>query len=131
MHIIVLREVGRALLLLCGLSVIVLVGVHFVGAVYKGATYKCRVEGPRLTGEQIERVLEPGEPLEALAPTGSFTLLPMGRACDYELADGSGTLRVTDGDWGYTAFVGSLALGAVAGGVMLALSRERRSAPRA
>jgi len=127
-----MRRVGWILLLVFGLSVVVLVGLNFVGNTYKGAQRNCLLGGaPSLAADQVARVLEPGEPLEALMPTGSYTLLPMGLACDYRLADGSGILRVTSGEWDYTAFVGSLAVGALAGGAILALSRERNSVPHA
>jgi hypothetical protein len=119
------RRLGATLLIVCGVAVVVLVGLDYVATVYKGAQRNCLLGGTQLSSEQIGRVLAPGQPLEALVPRGSYTFLPMGLACDYDLADGSGSLRVVSGNWGRTGAIGGIAGGALAGAVILLVSRPR------
>jgi len=120
-----LRRLGAAALAVCGLLAIVIIGETYAANMHDTAPVACIVDGPSPTGAQWERILRPGEALEAVVPTGSFILFPLGRACDYPLADGSGSIRLTAGDWGQTRFVAVLVGVAGAGAVLVALNRPR------
>ena len=121
-----LRRLGATVLIGCGLLAIVIIGETYIATVFTGAQHTCIVDGPSPTGAQWERILRPGEAMEEVVPAGSFILFPLGRACDYRLADGSGAIRVTAGDWGQTRLVAMLVGGAIAGGILVALGRSGR-----
>ena len=124
MHRKKIRNVGIALLVGCGFLATMMIGSGYVLATYKGAQYKCIVEGPQPDGAQWKRILAPGEAYEAAVPMGSFALLPIGRACDYVLAAGGGSVRLVSGDWGQTALAGVFVAGSLAGAVIIAATRD-------
>ncbi|NIJ06338.1 hypothetical protein [Frigoribacterium faeni] len=89
--------------------------------VYKGATYKCAVEGPYLDHSSIETQLV----------SGSFSAWPLGRECTYMTASVIETARGAADAWILTWLTyGPAALGLllVIGVVKAALIRRGRAA---
>lgn len=100
------RRPGRSIAV--GLVVILLgfllVAAQLMPATYKGATYKCRVEGP-------------SSPMAAMSErsdvvTGYPALWPVGRACEWDRSAGGGTITTYSGSWAGTL----VALGLLVGG---------------
>ncbi|GAA3878059.1 hypothetical protein GCM10022381_20610 [Leifsonia kafniensis] len=109
---------------LCATGVFVALGITFlsyVPAMYKGADYKCMVEGPRSPLAEISE--RPG------IVTGSFSLWPLGRECTWLRADGAGTVAVDSGNWVATGFAASALVLALVGGGLVASSRRVRPQP--
>lgn len=104
-----------------GLAVVLLglllAGGQLVAANYKGATFKCLVEGP---SSSLAEVSERSDIV-----TGHPALWPLGRACDWKRSDGAGTITTYSGSWPGT--VESLVL--LIGGAVLTLT-PRRQQPR-
>jgi len=89
--------------------------------VYKGATYKCAVEGPYLDHSSIETQLV----------SGSFSAWPLGRECTYMTASVIETARGAADAWiltGLTYGPAVLGLLLVIGVVKAALIRRGRAA---
>lgn len=107
-------------LLICATGAFVALGITFlsyVPAMYKGADYKCLVEGPSSPLAEISE--RPG------LVTGSFSLWPLGRECTWRRADGTGTVSVNSGNWAATGFAASAALLSLAGAGLAASARRR------
>ncbi|ROS51674.1 hypothetical protein [Frigoribacterium sp. PhB24] len=89
---------------LTGAALIAASGALFLGVrllyVYKGATYKCAVEGPHLERSQIETQLV----------SGSFSAWPIARECTYVTGSVVETTRGTDDTWLLTGFLYAPAL---------------------
>jgi hypothetical protein len=88
---------------------------------YKGSTFKCLVEGP---SSELAEVSE-----RAGVVTGDPTMWPLSRACEWDRADGAGTITTYSGNWPGTF----IALGLLVGGITLAglapLGPQRRTKP--
>lgn len=85
------------------------VAAQLMPASYKGATYKCRVEGP---SSPVAAVSERSDVV-----TGSPALWPIGRACEWDRSDGAGTITTYSGSWAGTI----IALGLLVGGMAVTL----------
>ena len=90
-----------------------------------GLEYNCLVSGPVPTEPPLAVVSEAPGIVE-----GSFTLWPIGRQCEWDRADGDGTVTVTSGAWGTTAFAAGGALLALVGTGVILASARRTSAHR-
>jgi len=89
---------------LAGAALVAASGALFLGVrllyVYKGATYKCTVEGPYLEYAQIETQLV----------SGSFSAWPLARECTYMTATVIETTRGTADTWLLTGLIYAPAL---------------------
>jgi hypothetical protein len=109
---------------LCATGIFVALGItvlSYIPAVYKGADYKCLVEGPRSPLAEISE--RPG------IVTGGFSLWPLGRECTWRRADGAGTVGADSGNWVATGFAASALVLALVGGGLAASSPRVRSHP--
>jgi hypothetical protein len=113
------RRLGHVVLFAGAALCLGLVGSSALVSAHGGLEYKCLVEGPRPTEPPLAVVSEASGIVE-----GSFTLWPVGRQCEWDRADGLGTVTANSGAWGTTAFAGGGALLAIAGAGMVLLSRE-------
>ena len=89
---------------LAGAALIAASGALFLAVrllyVYKGATYKCAVEGPYLEDPQFQTRLV----------SGSFSAWPLARECTYVTGSVIETTRGTDDTWLLTGFTYAPAL---------------------
>jgi len=89
---------------LAGAALIAASGALFLGVrllyVYKGATYKCAVEGPYLDNSQFRTHLI----------SGSFSAWPLARECTYVTGSVIETTRGTADTWLLTGFTYAPAL---------------------
>jgi hypothetical protein len=113
---------GRRRALVVGLIAVVLglflaVGELAIGN-YKGATFKCSVEGP---SSELAEISERSDVV-----TGYPTMWPLGRGCEWDRADGPGTIATYSGSWPGTI----VALGLLGGGIALAGSALLRPVRR-
>ena len=79
------------------------VGLAWLTATYGGLDYKCVVEGPRRESAPFAVASE------AVRVHGSFSSWPLGRACEWEWADGQGFVTAGPG-WTTIASVGAVVL---------------------
>lgn len=91
---------------------------QFVPANYKGSTFKCWVEGPSSSEAEISE--------RAGVVTGYPTILPLGRACQWDRADGDGTITTYSGSWAGT----SVAVLLLIGGITVIVRSSRQRPPR-
>lgn len=112
------RACGVTLITVGVVGLLLVVGFTSVSAWYQGFDYKCLVEGPFRSSPPFALVSE------AVEVRGYFSVWPLGRACDWQRADGAGF--VTAGpDWIATgAAIVCLAL-AVLGRVVLTMQARR------
>ncbi|PWC07909.1 hypothetical protein DF223_00670 [Mycetocola zhujimingii] len=111
-----MNETGRELTAAIGLALIwcgvlgMIAVLVFTGlaASHDGFTYKCLVEGP-YPEPSAGAILT-----EAAQPAGRFSLWPLGRACDWEDADGQRSITALP-DWTATVTFLSCASSAVLG----------------
>ena len=85
-------------------------GVQLVAAAWQGATYRCLVDGP------TSRLAEVSE--RAGVVSGSASVWPLGRECEWALADETGTVTTHSGSWSVTLI--TFAIGA--GGLTLVVA---------
>src|SRR5690554_842110 len=114
------RRLGYGMLFAGAAVSVGLVASSALVASHGGHDYKCMVEGPVPTEPPLAVVSEASGIVE-----GSFTLWPIGRQCEWDRADGNGTVTANSGAWGTTAFAGGGALLALAGAGTVLLSRDR------
>ena len=108
------RSIGISLIVVGVLAGVCVFALAWLSATYGGLDYKCLVEGPR-------RVSAPfAVTSEAVRVHGTFSWWPLGRACNWQRADGQGFVIAGPG-WSTT--VTSLVCAAVAsvGGVLVAI----------
>lgn len=86
---------------------------------YQGATYKCQVEGPFSPDAEVSERPDLVE--------GSASLWPVGRACEWARADGTGTVTTHYGTWELTLIAWGLTVGGLALAVTPTKRREQRS----
>ncbi|QYF72977.1 hypothetical protein [Cryobacterium sp. PAMC25264] len=105
------RRVAAIILIVLGLLAAVTgAGFSYATAVAQGADHGCLVDGP------FSPLADVSERSDIV--TGSFSIWPLGRACAWERADGTGTDVARPG-WGTTVFVvGALGLSTVGGGLL-------------
>lgn len=111
-------SIGISLIVVGVIAALCVVALAWLSATYGGLDYKCLVEGPR-------RVSAPfAVTSEAVRVHGSFSWWPLGRACNWQRADGQGF--VTAGP-GWTTTITFLVCAAVAsvGGVLIAIGNVR------
>lgn len=94
----------------CGGGIICLgvIGASAAVANHNGFDYGCHVGGPTPTEPPLAVVSERSDTV-----TGSFSVWPVGLQCEWERADGLGTVTANSGAWGTT--------GLAAGGALIAL----------
>lgn len=86
-----------------------------------GMEYNCMVSGPVPTEPPLAVVSEASGIVE-----GSFSVWPLGRQCEWDRADGRGTVVANSGAWGSTAFAaGAGLLSLIGAGLVLASSPYR------
>lgn len=116
------RPTGISLIVVGVIAAVGVVAVAWLSATYGGLDYKCVVEGPRRTAAPFALASE------AVRVSGSFSFWPLGRACDWQRADGQGF--VTAGPGWTTTIIFLVGVGiASIGGLLLAVgSAGTRSA---
>ena len=115
-----MRRTGIALTTIGLLAAIGVFGFVWLAATHGGLDYKCIVEGPRRESAPFAVVSE------AVQVHGYFSSWPLGRACDWERADGKGFVTASPGWAGTIDFLSCLAIAAV-GVVLRNLGSQRRS----
>jgi hypothetical protein len=115
------RRLGCVLLFAGAAVCLSLVASSAMGSSRGGMEYNCLVSGPVPTEPPLAVVSEAPGIVE-----GSFSVWPLGRQCEWDRADGRGTVVANSGAWGSTAFAaGSGLLSLIGAGLMLASSPYR------
>jgi hypothetical protein len=109
---------GRHGYVASGLGVLVLglllAAGQLVPANFKGSTFKCLVEGPTSAMAEVSE--------RAGVVAGHPAIWPLGRACEWDRADGVGTITTYSGSWPGTFVV----LGLLLGGTILTVRPSLR-----
>lgn len=119
------RPIGISLIVVGVIAALCVVGLAWLTATYGGLDYKCVVDGPRRESAPFAVASE------AVRVHGSFSSWPLGRACEWERADGQGF--VTAGpSWTTTIILLVWIAIASVGAVLLAVggARTRSGAER-
>jgi hypothetical protein len=112
------RSIGISLIVVGVIAALCVVALAWLAATYGGLDYKCLVEGPR-------RVSAPfAVTSEAVRVHGSFSWWPLGRACNWQRADGQGFVLAGPGWITTITFLVCAAVASV-GGVLIAIGNAR------
>lgn len=114
------RTTAVAVMLLGVMTSIGVVGFTWLAASYGGLDYRCIADGPRREYAPFAVVSE------AVQVHGFFSWWPMGRACEWERADGHGFVTAGPG-WSATIVFVSCVVIATAGAIVLTLKLHPRS----
>jgi hypothetical protein len=108
------RSIGISLIVVGVIAALCVVALAWLSATYGRTDYKCLVEGPRRVSVLFAVTSE------AVRVHGSFSWRPLGRACNWQRADGQGFVMAGPG---WTITITFLVCAAVAsvGGVLIAI----------
>ncbi len=101
---------------MCALGLgLLVVAASYAMATYQGVDYKCIADGPR----HPEAVVSEGDIV-----AGGFSWWPLGRTCEWDGADGAGTVLAQGGSYPASAITYSLVAGGAIG-VAASFARSR------
>jgi hypothetical protein len=109
------RAIGISLIIVGVIAALGVVGFAWLVATYGGLDYKCIVEGPHRESAPFALASE------AVRVHGYFSVLPLGRACNWERADGQGVVTAGPGWTSTIMFLVYVAI-AVVGAALLAVA---------
>jgi hypothetical protein len=115
------RRIGTSLLVVGVIAALGVVGFAWLVATYGGLDYKCIVEGPHWESAPFALASE------AARVRGHFSSWPLGRACDWERADGRGFVTAGPGWTSTIMFLVCVAIAVVAAVLLAAGDAGTRS----